>query len=170
VFDPLLADLDDHAVLFKDPLESEQLGQRQQLVKVICALSGEGHRFLKKSVGVLRGEPSTVEKYAPVATECASTAISRMATPLGVSASGYHRHLKSTVTTELALQRQRREKLAVRTASIHEDSHGVYGSPRITAELRARGEFVTEKTVAKIMAERAWPAWGVRWPTTCVPI
>ena len=34
----------------------------------------------------------------------------------------------------------------------HQDSHGTYGSPRITAELRDQGEVVTAKTVAKIMA------------------
>jgi transposase InsO family protein len=33
----------------------------------------------------------------------------------------------------------------------YQDSHGTYGSPRITGELRERGEVVTAKTVAKIM-------------------
>ena len=35
----------------------------------------------------------------------------------------------------------------------HRDSGGVYGSPRITADLRAAGERVSEKTIAKIMSE-----------------
>ncbi|WP_257209957.1 transposase [Rhodococcus erythropolis] len=34
---------------------------------------------------------------------------------------------------------------------IHRESKGVYGSPRITAELHDGGEIITEKTVAKIM-------------------
>ena len=34
---------------------------------------------------------------------------------------------------------------------IHRESKGVYGSPRITAELHEGGEIITEKTVAKIM-------------------
>ena len=106
-----------------------------------------------------------------MAAECAGTAISRMAVLLGVSASGYYRHRKATVATELGLQRQRREELAVRIAAIHKDSHGVHGSPRITAELRARGEVVTEKTVAKIMAERGLAGISPRTfspPTTIV--
>jgi len=79
-----------------------------------------------------------------MAAECATTAISRMATLLGVSVSGYYKHLKSTVATDLSPKKQRREELGVHIASIHKESHGVYGSPRITAELRAQGQVVTE--------------------------
>lgn len=74
--------------------------------------------------------------------------------PAGCDSPGLLSASKVSQSNRIRDQRQRREELAVRIASIHEDSHGVYGSPRITAELRARGEFVTEKTVAKIMAER----------------
>lgn len=106
-----------------------------------------------------------------MAAECATTAVGRMATLLDVSVSGYYKHVKATVATELGVRRQRREELAVRIASIHKDSHGVYGSPRVTAELRARGEFVSEKTVAKIMAERGLAGISPRTfapPTTIV--
>ncbi|MFC3448295.1 IS3 family transposase [Amycolatopsis speibonae] len=48
-------------------------------------------------------------------------------------------------------RQQRRADLEVKITDIHRDSSGVYGSPRITAELRDRGELITEKTVAKIM-------------------
>ena len=47
---------------------------------------------------------------------------------------------------------QRRADLLVKIASIHKDSDGAYGSPRVTAELREDGQLVTEKTVAAIMA------------------
>jgi putative transposase len=43
--------------------------------------------------------------------------------------------------------------LAVKILDVHADSDGTYGSPRITSELRERGETVNEKTVAAIMAE-----------------
>lgn len=106
-----------------------------------------------------------------MAAECATTAISRMATLLGVSVSGYYKHLKSMVATDLSPKKQRREELGVQITSIHKESHGVYGSPRITAELRAQGQLVTEKTVAKLMAERGIAGISPRTfspPTTVV--
>jgi putative transposase len=51
----------------------------------------------------------------------------------------------------LGERRQRRTDLEVKILSIHQESQGVYGPPRITAELHDRGEVITEKTVAKIM-------------------
>ena len=45
----------------------------------------------------------------------------------------------------------RREELAEKIAAAHEASDGVYGSPRILADLRADGETVSRKTVSKIM-------------------
>lgn len=47
---------------------------------------------------------------------------------------------------------QRRADLLTQIITIHREEEGTYGSPRITAELRARGETVSEKTVAAIMA------------------
>ncbi|MEU0467607.1 MULTISPECIES: IS3 family transposase [Amycolatopsis] len=47
---------------------------------------------------------------------------------------------------------QRRADLEVKITQAHRDSHGTYGSPRITAEPRDQGEVVTAKTVANIMA------------------
>ncbi|MGB6049724.1 MAG: IS3 family transposase, partial [Rhodococcus sp. (in: high G+C Gram-positive bacteria)] len=55
------------------------------------------------------------------------------------------------MTTRLGERQQRRANLEVKILSIHQESKGVYGAPRITAELHDRGEVITEKTVAKIM-------------------
>ncbi|MFD1044407.1 IS3 family transposase [Kibdelosporangium lantanae] len=78
--------------------------------------------------------------------------IRRMARLLGVSSSGYYAHVKRAVATVLTSRQQRRADLEVKITQAHKDSRGIYGSPRITAELRGRGEVVTAKTVAKIMA------------------
>jgi hypothetical protein len=79
-------------------------------------------------------------------------AVRRMARLLGVSASGYYAYVKRCAATVLTPRRQRRADLEVKITQVHKDSHGTYGSPRITAQLRAQGEVVSAKTVARIMA------------------
>jgi transposase InsO family protein len=88
-----------------------------------------------------------------MAAECATTAITRMARLLAVSTSGYYKRVKHSATTKLTDGQQRKADLTVKIVDHHRDSGGTYGSPRITADLRAAGEQVSEKTVAKIMAE-----------------
>jgi putative transposase len=78
--------------------------------------------------------------------------VRRMARLLGVSTSGYYAHAKRAAATVLTPRQQRRADLEVKITRAHQDSRGTYGSPRVTAELRERGEVVTAKTVAKIMA------------------
>lgn len=79
--------------------------------------------------------------------------VRRMARLLGVSTSGYYAFAKRAAATVLTPRQQRRADLAVKILDVHTDSDGTYGSPRITTELRERGETVNEKTVAAIMAE-----------------
>jgi hypothetical protein len=76
-----------------------------------------------------------------------------MARLLGVPTSGYYKRAKHSATTELTDGQQRKADLTVKIIEHHRDSGGVYGSPRITADLRAAGERVSEKTAAKIMSE-----------------
>ncbi|WIX76923.1 IS3 family transposase [Amycolatopsis carbonis] len=76
-----------------------------------------------------------------------------MARLLGVSTSGYYAYGKRAAATVLTPRQQRRADLAVKILDVHAESDGTYGSPRITTELRERGEVVNEKTVAAIMAE-----------------
>lgn len=78
--------------------------------------------------------------------------IVRMARLLAVSTSGYYQYVKRCTATVLTPREQRRADLEVKITDIHTESNRTYGSPRITAELRDRGEVVTRKTVAKIMA------------------
>jgi putative transposase len=78
--------------------------------------------------------------------------IRRMARLLNVSASGYYAYVKRCAATALTPRQQRRADLEVKIVQAHKDSDGTYGSPRITAELRDRGEVVSAKTVAKVMA------------------
>lgn len=82
---------------------------------------------------------------------------------LGVSRSGYYDWLARQAAGP-GPREQRLRDLAAKVVSAHQDSDGVYGAPRITAQLRAAGEVVTRKTVAKVMrangiegiSPRAW--------------
>jgi putative transposase len=79
--------------------------------------------------------------------------VARMARLLKVSTSGYYAWKKRGMAATVTPRQQRRADLAVKILDVHADSDGTYGSPRITSELRERGETVNEKTVAAIMAE-----------------
>ncbi|WP_431941712.1 IS3 family transposase [Nocardia grenadensis] len=78
--------------------------------------------------------------------------VARMARLLNVSRSGYYEYRKRCRSPSLTARAQRRADLAVEIMAHHRESDSTYGAPRITADLRAAGERVTEKTVAKIMA------------------
>ncbi|WP_433664742.1 IS3 family transposase [Nocardia sp. CA-128927] len=96
---------------------------------------------------------SDVIATAGRAERSGTTGVVRMARLLQVSTSGYYQYVKRTAATALTDRQQRRADLEVKILAAHRASGGVYGSPRITAELRAAGEIVSEKTVAKVMAE-----------------
>ena len=71
---------------------------------------------------------------------------------LPVSSAGFYAWRKRMTGQEPSAATQRRADLLVKITSIHKNSDGAYGSPRVTAELRDEGQLVTEKTVAAIMA------------------
>ncbi|ORB82399.1 integrase [Mycobacterium kansasii] len=88
-----------------------------------------------------------------MAAECADHDVTRMAELLGVSRSGYYKHLQISTADQPGPQLQRRRDLEVKILAHHRASKGTYGSPRITADLHDEGERVSANTVAKIMAE-----------------
>ncbi|WP_412770166.1 IS3 family transposase [Ralstonia pseudosolanacearum] len=89
--------------------------------------------------------------------------VATMARLLGVSPSGYHAWRQRTPST-----RSRGDTaLLARIQAIHARSHGIYGAPRIHAELAAQGVHVGRKRVARLMREAG--LCGVsrrRWITT----
>lgn len=89
--------------------------------------------------------------------------VARMCELLEVSRSGYY-DWAARQTAGPGSRQTRLLELAGKVTAAHEDSDGVYGAPRITAELREAGEVVSVKTVAKVMrasgiqgiSPRAW--------------
>jgi transposase InsO family protein len=71
---------------------------------------------------------------------------------LAVARSGYYAW-RSRGRCGPGERQKRREALAARIRQVHAENRGVYGSPRVTAELRAMGERVCENTVAKVMRQ-----------------
>jgi transposase InsO family protein len=69
---------------------------------------------------------------------------------LGVSRSGYYRSL----TVKPCARANRDRELAVQITAAHRRSRGVYGAPRIVAELRAAGVCTSEKRCARLMKQQ----------------
>lgn len=81
-----------------------------------------------------------------------------MCDALEVSASGYYAWIdRDESPTAVA-----RMTLAGTIAGIHAEVKGRYGSPRMTAELNARGHACSENTVARVMREHGIRATGPR--------
>ena len=76
----------------------------------------------------------------PIASQCRVLAVSR---------SGYYEWRRRPVSERA----KRRESLTAQIREFHVGHHASYGSPRVFRELRARGDRVNEKTVAKVMRE-----------------
>jgi transposase InsO family protein len=73
---------------------------------------------------------------------------------LGVSRSWFYKHKNGTLTPRAA----RRDSLAAEVRRLFKAHRGTYGSPRITADLRAAGWKVSKNTVAAIMREQGLAA------------
>jgi transposase InsO family protein len=69
---------------------------------------------------------------------------------LGVSRSGYYAWAKRPESQRAKSDRA----LSVEVAAIHQESRRRYGSPRVHAELRARGRPVARKRVARLMRQQ----------------
>lgn len=83
--------------------------------------------------------------------------LSELTQIFSISRSGY-RHFMSDPMTE---NRKRNIELLAEIKAIHKDPKlKVYGSPRMTEELKARGRKVCENTVARLMAENGIVAKG----------
>ena len=77
---------------------------------------------------------------------------------LGVSRSGYNAW-KKRVPSDTSV---RRAVLKEKIQKIYEESHQNYGAPKITAELRKSGEYVSDKTVGNYMRQMGIKAHWVK--------
>jgi putative transposase len=91
-----------------------------------------------------------VSKYELIEAEKANYPITRMIDLLGIARSAYYKWTRRAAAGPSAATR-RRTDLTTKIIDFHGESNGVYGAPRILADLREAGEVVSVKTVAKLM-------------------
>jgi transposase InsO family protein len=86
-------------------------------------------------------------KFAFIQAEKAVFPVAALCRVLGVSRAGFYAAQTRPVASRVAQDQQ----LALEIAAIHTDSRRCYGSPRVHAELRARGHCTSRKRVARLM-------------------
>ena len=86
-------------------------------------------------------------KYQFIEAQRIHYPVRRLCRVLGVAASGYY----AACAREPSARARRQAQLSARIQAIHTQSRATYGSPRIHAELIARGERCCRNTVAKLM-------------------
>ena len=89
-------------------------------------------------------------RFAFIATEKAAFPVRLLCRTLQVSRAGFY----AWQTRPPAQRQQDDDRVAVQIAAIHAESRQRYGSPRIHAELRARGCRMSRKRVARLMHVR----------------
>ncbi len=93
-------------------------------------------------------------RFAYIAAEKAFYPVEVLCDVLEVSRSGYYAWSKR----EPSERAQRDVELAADITAVHKSSRSTYGSPRVHAELRARGKRVGKKRVERLMRERGLAA------------
>src|SRR5690606_31678614 len=111
------------------------------------AAEGRARNF--KSGGHLLREGAQL-KFLFISEKVARFPVRVMCKVLDVSPSGYYAW-RSRPTSERA---RKDEQLELRIEAAHDHSRGIYGSPRVAAQLRAQGERVSTKRVARLMRQR----------------
>ena len=86
-------------------------------------------------------------RFAFIATEKAWYPVALMCRVLQVSRSGYYSWCKRPAAERVGKD----QRLTLEVAAIHAESRGRYGSPRVHAELRERGQRIARKRVARLM-------------------
>ena len=89
-------------------------------------------------------------KFAFISEEKVAFPVAVLCRLLAVSPSGYY----ATHGRPRSLHARRDDKLAEQVVEAHAASKGRYGSPRVHAELKAAGERVGRKRVARLMREK----------------
>lgn len=86
-------------------------------------------------------------KYQYIEQHRSTFRVRKMCRVLGVSQSGYYRWCRQGQSKRAV----ENDQLVMKIRQIHQGSRELYGSPRITQELRAQGYHYNEKRIARLM-------------------
>ncbi|MGO3221611.1 MULTISPECIES: IS3 family transposase [Micrococcales] len=150
------------------PLEEDERSELTRLRREVFELR-EDNAFFGKSGSLLRVEASEAERFELIDAQKANYTIARMARLLHVSRAGFY-----AWTRRLLAPGPRKTARTVMDAQVklaHEDSEGVYGAPRVAAQLRREGIPVDRKTVARSMRRQGLEGISPRRfrPVTTIP-
>ena len=93
-------------------------------------------------------------KFSFIEAKKACYPVAVLCEQLGVSRSGYYAWARRAESSRSQSDRE----LGLEVAAVHQESRGRYGSPRVHAELRARGRHVARKRVARLMRQQGLAA------------
>ncbi|HYR49409.1 MAG TPA: IS3 family transposase [Candidatus Eisenbacteria bacterium] len=124
--------------------EKEELSQLRREVKVLRM----EREILKKGGHLLRQGERV--KFAFISEEKVAFPVAVLCRLLAVSPSGFY----AAQGRPRSLHARRDDKLTEQVVGAHAASKGRYGSPRVHAELKAAGECVGRKRVARLMREK----------------
>jgi transposase-like protein len=123
--------------------EREELGRLRREVRVLQ----EEREIPKKGCGLLCQGDDPVSRFRFIAAEKAHNPVARLCRVLQVSANGFYAWTKRPPSDRARADRA----LTARIRSVRQASRGIYGAPRIHAELRAQRSRVARKRVARLM-------------------
>ncbi|NNN34414.1 IS3 family transposase [Streptomyces sp. S3(2020)] len=114
--------------------------------------------ILRKAAKYFAGGDQLVSRFQFVADHRDAYGVKRLCEVLDLNRSSYYAWLAGQKAR--AARQCQDWLLAEQIREIHSESGGAYGSPRVTAELRAKGLRINEKRVARIM--RTFCITGIR--------